>query len=120
ERVGAFRAVPRAAARRVAARGERRHRVVHITSNGFVPHGMDATARRPPARARHRPRERTAGERVNPTSSFVDIDGSLVHVVRWQPEVDEGNPPIVLAHGLGGSTLTWHLVGGALARTLGT
>lgn len=52
---------------------------------------------------------------------WVDCDGCWVHTVDWEPAVvRSGADPVVLVHGLGGSTVNWDLVGSALATALGT
>lgn len=53
---------------------------------------------------------------------WVDCDGLWVHTVDWEPEpaaTRPDRPPVVLVHGLGGSTVSWELVGPALAARLG-
>jgi pimeloyl-ACP methyl ester carboxylesterase len=51
---------------------------------------------------------------------WFDADGTWVHTVEWQPETpDPDAPPVVLVHGLGGSTVNWELVGAELSRRLG-
>lgn len=55
-------------------------------------------------------------------------DDHVVHAVEWHaPSVPPSpsprsapRPPVVLVHGLGGSTVNWELVGEGLARRLGT
>jgi pimeloyl-ACP methyl ester carboxylesterase len=42
--------------------------------------------------------------------------GHLVHAVEWNAGAAATAPPIVLVHGLGGSTVNWELVGEGLAR----
>ena len=62
---------------------------------------------------------------------WVDCDGMWVHTADWEPnrpssngssgsERGSGCPPILLVHGLGGSTVNWELVGGHFADALGT
>jgi pimeloyl-ACP methyl ester carboxylesterase len=54
---------------------------------------------------------------------WVTAADHLVHAVEWHAEPATGtrsNAPVVLVHGLGGSTVNWELVGGALAQRLGT
>jgi pimeloyl-ACP methyl ester carboxylesterase len=59
---------------------------------------------------------------------WVDCDGLLVHTVEWsaahargsEPGSGEDVEPLLLVHGLGGSTVSWELVGGELADRLGT
>jgi pimeloyl-ACP methyl ester carboxylesterase len=46
--------------------------------------------------------------------------GHLVHAVEWNAGAAETGHPIVLVHGLGGSTVNWELVGHALAHRLAT
>lgn len=48
-----------------------------------------------------------------------EVAGHAVHCETWTPEVALDAPPLVLVHGLAGSTATWVLVGEELARTLG-
>jgi pimeloyl-ACP methyl ester carboxylesterase len=55
---------------------------------------------------------------------WVDCDGLWVHSAGWEPSAaaaarGRGNPPLLLVHGLGGSTVNWELVGGVLAEQLG-
>lgn len=53
---------------------------------------------------------------------WVDCDGLWVHTVDWEPEpaaARPDRPPVVLVHGLGGSTVSWELVGASLAARLG-
>ncbi len=51
---------------------------------------------------------------------WVDCDGIWVHTVEWVPEdVFPNASPVLLVHGLGGSTVNWDLVGASLATTLG-
>ena len=51
-------------------------------------------------------------------------EGHLVHAAEWGAgkgaSALAAMPPIVLVHGLGGSTVNWELVGGGLAHRLGT
>lgn len=52
---------------------------------------------------------------------WFDADGYWVHTVDWHPSnPDPDAPPIVLVHGLGGSTVNWELVGGALSERYNT
>ena len=52
---------------------------------------------------------------------WFDADGRWVHTVDWHAsEPRAGAVPLVLVHGLGGSTVNWYLVGGQLSETLGT
>jgi pimeloyl-ACP methyl ester carboxylesterase len=46
--------------------------------------------------------------------------GHLVHAIEWGASSNTDAPPIVLVHGLGGSTVNWELVGDGLARRLAT
>jgi pimeloyl-ACP methyl ester carboxylesterase len=46
--------------------------------------------------------------------------GHLVHAVEWSASGAADATPIVLVHGLGGSTVNWELVGAGLARRLAT
>jgi len=55
--------------------------------------------------------------RMNET--WYSAAGSLVHATEWQAGGDH-TAPIVLVHGLGGSTVNWELVGAGLARRLAT
>lgn len=55
---------------------------------------------------------------------WIDVEGLWVHAVEWDDPhrpggVVAGRPPVLLVHGLGGSTLNWELVGGPLAARLG-
>jgi pimeloyl-ACP methyl ester carboxylesterase len=59
----------------------------------------------------------------SPREAFVEIDGAPVHTATWQPAAPSdtvGALPVVLVHGLGGSTINWHLVGGPIADAVGT
>jgi pimeloyl-ACP methyl ester carboxylesterase len=56
---------------------------------------------------------------------WVDCAGTWVHAADWAPSRaaaarSRGGPPLLLVHGLGGSTVNWELVGGHLAERLGT
>ena len=52
---------------------------------------------------------------------WFDADGIWVHTVAWEPDTPTpGAPPVLLVHGLGGSTVNWELVGAALSERLGT
>ncbi|MBM3674707.1 MAG: alpha/beta hydrolase [Actinobacteria bacterium] len=52
---------------------------------------------------------------------WIDCDGCWIHTVDWEPAAASvGAEPIVLVHGLGGSTVNWDLVGPTLAMALGT
>jgi pimeloyl-ACP methyl ester carboxylesterase len=58
---------------------------------------------------------------------WVDCAGMWVHTAGWTPSRAAAArfpgtppPPLVLVHGLGGSTVNWELVGGHLAELLGT
>jgi pimeloyl-ACP methyl ester carboxylesterase len=52
---------------------------------------------------------------------WFDADGQWVHTEDWEPDHARPDaPPIVLVHGLGGSTVNWHLVGPGLSEQLGT
>jgi pimeloyl-ACP methyl ester carboxylesterase len=68
---------------------------------------------------------------------WVDCDGLWVHTADWEPTRATASgsngrnrgsgskskpvcPPILLVHGLGGSTVNWELVGGHFADALGT
>ncbi len=52
---------------------------------------------------------------------WYDADGTWVHTVDWvAPDLDPEAVPIVLVHGLGGSTVNWELVGEALSVALRT
>jgi pimeloyl-ACP methyl ester carboxylesterase len=44
--------------------------------------------------------------------------GHLVHAVEWNRDAAGDRPPVVLVHGLGGSTVNWELVGDGLAQRL--
>jgi|tagenome__1003787_1003787.scaffolds.fasta_scaffold20520199_2 pimeloyl-ACP methyl ester carboxylesterase len=54
-----------------------------------------------------------------PREAFVEIDGAPVHTATWQPARARDGTPVVLVHGLGGSTINWHLVGRPIADALG-
>jgi pimeloyl-ACP methyl ester carboxylesterase len=56
---------------------------------------------------------------------LLDVGGTPVHAVRWEPRGNGQTPsrvnaPVFLLHGLGGSTLNWSLVGPRLAEVLHT
>jgi pimeloyl-ACP methyl ester carboxylesterase len=55
---------------------------------------------------------------------FVAVAGTEVFTTSWSPTAhtahDRSQAPIVLIHGLGGSTINWYLVGQPLADALGT
>jgi pimeloyl-ACP methyl ester carboxylesterase len=52
---------------------------------------------------------------------WVDVDGMWVHTADWEPtRPSTGSSPMLLVHGLGGSTVNWELVGGLFAERLGT
>jgi pimeloyl-ACP methyl ester carboxylesterase len=54
---------------------------------------------------------------------WVDCDGMWVHTADWEPaaaHAQPSSPPVLLVHGLGGSTVNWELVGGHLADVLRT
>lgn len=59
---------------------------------------------------------------------WVDCDGLWIHTADWEPSRASTNgsaprqssPPLLLVHGLGGSTVNWELVGGHFADVLGT
>jgi pimeloyl-ACP methyl ester carboxylesterase len=62
---------------------------------------------------------------VSDAPPLVDVGGAAVHAVRWEPRHNGHNaaretPPVLLLHGLGGSTLNWALVGPRLAEVLHT
>jgi pimeloyl-ACP methyl ester carboxylesterase len=63
----------------------------------------------------------TRGGAMNET--WHSADDHVVHAVEWHgapAAPGTPRPPVVLVHGLGGSTVNWELVGEALARRLGT
>jgi pimeloyl-ACP methyl ester carboxylesterase len=49
---------------------------------------------------------------------WIVIDGMRVHTNRWGTRT--ARPPVVLVHGLGGSTINWQLIGAPLAQRLDT
>jgi pimeloyl-ACP methyl ester carboxylesterase len=52
---------------------------------------------------------------------FVRIGSTDVWTARWVPATSAaGRAPLVLVHGLGGSTINWYLVGQPIADALGT
>ena len=52
---------------------------------------------------------------------WFDADGTWVHAVDWiSTDPDPDAPPILLIHGLGGSTVNWELVGPALSERFRT
>lgn len=52
---------------------------------------------------------------------WFDADGRWVHTVDWHPATQDADaPPLVLVHGLGGSTVNWELVGAALSERMQT
>src|SRR5919201_942847 len=56
-----------------------------------------------------------------PATRWLDINGREVHVAEWAPAVDgpdAATAPVVLVHGLGGSTINWYLVGQPIADAL--
>jgi pimeloyl-ACP methyl ester carboxylesterase len=59
---------------------------------------------------------------AEPRSELTELPGGApVHLTTWSQRSRAGDtPPVVLLHGLGGSAINWHLVGGPLATTLGT
>lgn len=61
--------------------------------------------------------EQDDGTWVPPTTSdFLTLDGTEVQVARWQPTGGAAMaPPLLLVHGLGGSTVLWERVAGELA-----
>jgi pimeloyl-ACP methyl ester carboxylesterase len=59
------------------------------------------------------------------TETWYSADAHLVHAVEWNSAAVESDTngaglPVVLVHGLGGSTVNWELVGEGLARRLAT
>ena len=55
--------------------------------------------------------------------TWYPVGDRLVHAVEWggtATDATNATPPVVLVHGLGGSTVNWELVGGPLARRLST
>jgi pimeloyl-ACP methyl ester carboxylesterase len=66
---------------------------------------------------------RRVAERTNATAAraHVTVDGLALHAERWTPSgaVEPGVPTILLVHGLGASTVTWHAAGPALAEATG-
>jgi pimeloyl-ACP methyl ester carboxylesterase len=55
------------------------------------------------------------------TDGFLTLDGTAVHIVSWLPQGEAApGPPVLLIHGLGGSTVLWERVGGTLGRRLGS
>lgn len=64
--------------------------------------------------------EMTGGEQTI-RERWVDCDGVWIHTADWEPNVPvPGTAPVLLIHGLGGSTVNWELVGQLLADELGT
>ena len=58
-------------------------------------------------------------------TELLDVGGTPVHAVRWQPRQNgqaalTANVPVLLLHGLGGSTLNWNLVAPRFAEVLHT
>ncbi len=52
---------------------------------------------------------------------WFDTGHHLIHTVQWSPRARTGDSsPVLLVHGLGGSTVNWDLVGQRLADRLGT
>ncbi|MSW06216.1 MAG: alpha/beta fold hydrolase, partial [Actinobacteria bacterium] len=55
------------------------------------------------------------------TTGTLAIDGMTVYTETWEPEVPQPQAtPLLMIHGLAGSTTTWTLVGGGLANALGS
>src|SRR5688572_13684176 len=52
----------------------------------------------------------------SPESALLDVGGFQLHVDRWP---GGGNAHVLLLHGLGGNSITWHGVAPLLARELG-
>lgn len=64
-----------------------------------------------------------SGERPKRESvtGALEIDGMTVFTETWDPEAPRANTsPLLMLHGLAGSTTTWTLVGADLAKALGT
>lgn len=54
------------------------------------------------------------------TTGTLTIDGMTVFTETWEPEIPRPqSSPLLMIHGLAGSTTTWTLVGGGLANALG-
>ncbi len=54
------------------------------------------------------------------TTGTLTIDGMTVFTETWEPEIPQPQAtPLLMIHGLAGSTTTWTLVGGGLANALG-
>src|SRR5437868_4058244 len=52
---------------------------------------------------------------------WFDANGRWIYTAEWESaEAQAGAIPVVLVHGLGASTVSWELVGQALADRLGT
>jgi pimeloyl-ACP methyl ester carboxylesterase len=51
--------------------------------------------------------------------TFATVGGTRVHTARWAPAAARDTTPVLLVHGLGGSTINWHLVGQPIAEALG-
>ena len=55
------------------------------------------------------------------TTGTLEIDGMTVFTETWEPEIPQPQAtPLLMIHGLAGSTTTWTLVGGGLANALGS
>lgn len=51
---------------------------------------------------------------------WIDVDGIFVHAAEWQPSARSESQPILLVHGLGGSTASWWPVAQPIADRLAT
>jgi pimeloyl-ACP methyl ester carboxylesterase len=54
---------------------------------------------------------------ASPSTRWVELNGRSVHLAEWQTDATDARP-VVLVHGLGGSTINWYLVGQQLADVL--
>jgi len=65
--------------------------------------------------------ENPGNEENQSTTGTLAIDGMTVYTETWEPEIPQPQAtPLLMIHGLAGSTTTWTLVGGGLANALGS
>lgn len=51
---------------------------------------------------------------------WIDVDDLRVYAIEWSGSSTSTNDPVLLVHGLGGNTVSWELIGQALAERLDT